>query len=99
MWYSLFGPLSGILTTKFVRQNPRADIIMMFNFADCEDKCHGQAWRFPMTGGYKLVTQLSNYTSCMLYDQLMAVHFGSTILTSDRMLLRILAASTFLDNY
>jgi len=46
---------------------------MMFDFVDCMDKCPGQPWRIPIMRGYKLVTQLSTYTSCMLYHQFTAV--------------------------
>jgi len=46
---------------------------MIFDVTDCADKCLGWAWRFAVTGNDKLVTQLSMYTSCLLYGLLMAV--------------------------
>jgi len=46
---------SGPLTTKLLREYPRADIIVMFDFTDCVDKCFGPQWRFPITGSFKLV--------------------------------------------
>ena len=65
----------------------------MFNFAECADKCLDWPWRFPTTGGYKLVTQLSMYTSCILYGWLTAVYLDTDILTSDCVLLLMRAAS------
>jgi len=53
--YSLFGPLLGTFITKFISENPRTDNIVMFNFAECLDKCRGQPWKFPITGSDKLV--------------------------------------------
>jgi len=73
--------------------------MMMFNFADFADKCLGQPWRFAITGGDELVMQLSLYSSCILYHWLTAVYRDTTTVSSDRMLLCILAASGFTDNF
>ena len=70
----------------------------MVDIADSADKCLGQQWRFPITGGYKLVTQVSRYSSWMLYHLLAAVYLDTTTLTSDHILLLILAAFGFRDN-
>jgi len=68
---------------------------MMFDFADCVDKCLRRPWRFAIAGSNKLVTELSTYTSCTLYSLLTAFYFDMEQLTSDCMLLPIIAASGF----
>jgi hypothetical protein len=40
---------------KFICQNPRAHNIMMFDFADCAEKCLYQPWSFPVMGSDKFV--------------------------------------------
>jgi len=72
---------------------------MMFDFMDCVDKCLGRPWRFPITGGYKLVTQFSTYSNCILYHKLTAMFFDTTTLPSDCMVFPILSASGFTDNF
>jgi len=52
---------------KFVRQDPRVDNIMIVNFVDWAEICHGRSSRFPIMGGIKLLTQLSAYNCCTLY--------------------------------
>jgi len=39
-----------MLIRKFIHRNPRADNIMMFNVADCAEKCLCRPWRFPVMG-------------------------------------------------
>jgi len=68
---------------------------MWFDVTECADKCVGRPWRFHITGSYKLVTQLSTYSSSMSSHQLMAVYLDTTELASDCMLFIILAASGF----
>jgi hypothetical protein len=68
---------------------------MMFDFADRVDKYLGRPWRFVIVGSNKLVTELSTYTSCTLYCYLTAVYSEMELLTSDRMLLPIIAVSGF----
>ena len=80
---------------KLVRENPTADNIMMFNFADCADKCLRQPWRFAIVGRDKLVTELSTYTSYTLYCLLITFYIDMELLTSDCMPLPIIAASHF----
>jgi len=82
--------------TKFVRENPKADDIMMFDFTDRADKCLRRPWRFAIAGSDKLVTELSTYTSCTLYCELTAFYIDMELLTSDSMLLPIIAASGFM---
>ena len=82
--------------TKFVRDNPRADDIMMFHLADPADKCLCGPWRFAIAGSDKLVTELSTYTSSTLCCELTAVYIDMERLTSDSMLLPIIAASGFM---
>jgi len=84
---------------KFVRENARAYNIMMFDFADCADKCLGRPWMFPVTGNDRLVTQLSAYTSYLLYGQLTAIDRGMEMLTSNCMLRFIRAASSLMDDF
>jgi hypothetical protein len=66
--YSLFRPFPGMFIKKFVCENPRTDNIVMFNFADCADKCLGRPWRFAVTECDKLVMYLSTYPLCALYS-------------------------------
>jgi len=47
----------------------------------------------------KMVTDLSTYNSCTLYCLLMAVYLGMELLTSDCMLLPILAPSSFTHHF
>jgi len=49
-------------------------------------------------GSYKLVPQLTTFTSCMSYHKLTAMYLDMTTVTSDRVLLLILAASSYTDN-
>jgi len=67
----------------------------MFNFADYADKSLRRPWRFAVAGSDKLVTELSSYTSYSLYCSLMAFYIDMELLTSDRILLPIIAASDF----
>jgi hypothetical protein len=53
--YSLVRQLPGMFVRKFAHEIPRADVIMMFNFADFADKCLGRPWRFLITGSNRLV--------------------------------------------
>jgi len=55
VWHR-FLPFTGMLTTKFVCEYPRMRNIMMFDFADCDNKCLGQPWSYPVTGNKNLVT-------------------------------------------
>ena len=73
--------------------------MMMFNLVECADKCLGQQWRFPISSGNKVVTYLSALTRCTLYSQLAFVRHGMNILTSNCMLLLILAASSLTDDF
>jgi len=41
--------------TEFMRENPRPDHIMMFDFPDYADKCLGKPGTFPVTGSEELV--------------------------------------------
>jgi hypothetical protein len=84
----------GILIRKFVRKIPRAETIMMFDFAASVDKCLGPPWRFPIMGSNNLVLELSTSTCGTLYGELTAVYHGMEILTSHcRILLRRAACS------
>ena len=78
-----------------MRKDPRADDIMMFDFADREDRCLFRPWRFAIAGSDELVKQLSTYTSCTLYCFLTALYIDMELLTSDSMLLPMIAASGF----
>jgi len=91
----MFSPLPGTFITKFVRENPSADDLMMFDFADRADKCLRRPCRFALPGSDKLVTELSTYTSGILYCSLTAFYIDMELLTSDSMLLPIIAASGF----
>jgi len=92
-------PFPGMLNTKFVRENARADNIVIFNFLYCADKGLRRPWGFPVTGGEILVTYLSPYTSCSLYNQSTGIYNVMDILTSTRVLLLVRAASGFTDNF
>jgi hypothetical protein len=85
--------------TKLVRENTRAEDIMMFDFAEHADKCLRRPWRFAVAGNDKLVTELSTCTSCTLYCELPALYNDMEQLTSDGMLLPIIAASGFTDRF
>jgi len=80
---------------KFVREDPRADDIMMFDFADWAEKCLRWPLRFAIAGSNKLVTELSTYTSCTVDCSLTALYIDMELLTSNWMLLPIIAASGF----
>jgi len=71
----------------------------MFDAADCADKCVARLFQFPTTGSYKVDTQLSRYTRCMIYHQLMAVYLNSSILISGWVRLRIPDASSRMENF
>jgi len=78
---------------KLVRENPRADNIMMFDFAHCVDRCLDYPWRVPVTGKDKLITWLSKYTHCTVRSQLEAVYLVMDILTSNCLRFLILTGS------
>jgi len=88
-----------MLIRKFICENPSADNIMMFNFADCADKCLCQPWRFPITGSNTLVTLLYTDTRCTLYSLLTAINLDTNSFTSNCMLLLILAVSSRTDDF
>jgi hypothetical protein len=46
----------------FVCENPRAENIMMFEFADCGQNYLGRPSWFPITGKNEFVTELDTYT-------------------------------------
>jgi hypothetical protein len=71
----------------------------MLDFVDGKDKCFCGLWRFPVTGGNKLVLYLCTYSRCTLYSDLTTVHYGMYILTSNRMLHLILASSGHMDDF
>jgi len=50
-----FHTLTGMLIKILIHDTPRADNIMMFDFAECADKCLGWPWRFRITGSDKYV--------------------------------------------
>ena len=68
---------------------------MMFDFAERADKCLRRRWSLAIAGSDKLVTELSTYTSCTLYCELTAFYIDRELLTSDSMMLPIIAASGF----
>jgi hypothetical protein len=70
---------------------------MMFDPADHADKSLVQPWKFAIAGSDKLITELSTYTSCTLYCELTAFYMDMELLTSDSMLLPIIAASCSTD--
>jgi hypothetical protein len=96
---SLYLPPLGMLITKLVRDNRRAGTIMMFEIADCADKCLGRPWRVPVTGSNKLDMFLMTYIHCVLHRHLMAVHQGMNVLTSNCMLRLIHAASRLKNDF
>jgi hypothetical protein len=51
-----------------VHENPTTDFIIMFNDADCVDKCLGRPGMFHIMGTNTLVTKLSAYPSCALHS-------------------------------
>jgi len=66
----------------------------MFDVPDCADKCLRRPWRFAIVGSDELRTKLSTYLSCISYHYLTAFYIDMEILTSDCMLLPIIAASS-----
>jgi len=78
---------------KFIRENPRDDDIMMFDFVDCADKCIRRSWRFASTCSDNLIMELSTYASCTLYCKLTAFYTYMELLTFDCMLLPSIAVS------
>jgi hypothetical protein len=68
----------------------------MFDFVDCVDKGLRRPWRFAIAGSEKLVTELSAYTSCTVYCQLTGFYIDMELLTSDCMLLPIIAGSGYM---
>jgi len=79
--------------TKFVHENPRAEDIIMFDFMHSADEFLHRPWRVAIPGSDNLVTKLSTYPSCILYCYLTAFYIDMEILTSDCILLPIIAAS------
>jgi len=90
---TLFCSFLGPFIANFICENPRTDSILIFNFADFAGKCLGRPWSCPLTGSDELVTSISNYPSCVLYCLLTVINIDIDWVTSDRMLLCILAAS------
>jgi len=68
---------------------------MIFDVADHADKCLRRPWRFAIAGSNKSVMELSTYTSCTFYCELTGFYIDMELLTSDSMLLSIIAASGF----
>jgi len=97
--YDLLRPLSRMLTKKFVLENQRADNVLIFNFADCAEKCLGWPWWSPAASSNELVRLVSMYTCCALYGKLMAVYRDMVILTSNCTLVFIVAASCLTANF
>jgi hypothetical protein len=85
----------GTFDTKLVRENLRADDSMMSDFTDYVEKCLHRPWRFAIAGSDNLVTEHSMYTSCTLYCKLTAFYIDMELLTSDCILLPIIAAAGF----
>jgi hypothetical protein len=88
-----------MLITKLVRNNPRGDNSIMFDFTDCAAKYLCPPWKFAVLGSNQLVTYLSMYTYCMLYNELTAVYHCMSILTSSCILVLICAASSSTDDF
>jgi hypothetical protein len=70
----------------------------MFHFTDDGDESFRPSWWFPIAGCPKLVSMLSMYTSGELYNELTAVYLGMDKLTSNHVLLQILAPSNITDH-
>jgi len=87
-----------MVITKSVPKHSKADHIMMCDFVACADKYFGRAWRLPIRSGDKPVMKLTVYTCCTLYGELTAIYHGLNILTSNCMLLHILASSGLTDD-
>jgi len=83
---------------RLVRENPTTYNIMIFDFTDCEDRCHGQPGRFPITGTHTFITLLSEYTRYTLYGSLTAVDYDMDKLTSNSMLNPFHAASSLTED-
>jgi len=71
---------------------------MMFDVPDCADECLGRPFMFPGMGSDKLVMKLYTDTRCTLYGKLMAVYLDMDTLTSNCMLILVLAASGLTDD-
>jgi len=84
---------------RFICENPKADYMMMFNLADCVDKCLCRPWRFPVTCSKKFVTQLSTDTRCTLYRESTALYLDMDIITSNCRLRHVFAASSLADGF
>jgi len=63
----MFCPLTGTLIMELVRENPRADDIILSDLAYCVGKCFRRPWKFAIAGHDKLVMELSTYPSCTLH--------------------------------
>jgi len=71
----------------------------MFNLPYSADKGRSRPWGFLITGSEILVPQLTPYTHCSLFNQLTAVDHNMDILTSNRVLLRVRAATSLMENF
>jgi hypothetical protein len=89
----------GTLIWKVICENPRAENILMVDFADCVDNGHCHQWAFPVMGRDKFVTWLCMETRGTFSGELTAVRLDMVILTSKWMILPIFAASSLTDNF
>lgn len=60
------GYAGGCLWRDLSNKNPRVDNTMMFECADCADRCLSWLLRFPLTGSGGFIHHVTSYTRCTL---------------------------------